>query len=232
MPIRMHIITLKNFFSTGSQELSLFGLMLARNQASVRSIVLFAVLGLLSLHSTWKVGLEAGRWSVLDVLLGCEFDHERWDIDHLLANSDVSLSDHDSSVMDTLGELVSLGNDGLESSEHELINGKTKDVIEGLLVFLHETELDDSSDEGITFELSSWVVLIKSHEFSSSLSELGEGKLDSPHFSLVLEAISTNDFELMGESVLIERLSWGLRSFLVVCVFLWHVSIYTYCSLQ
>ena len=104
------------------------------------------------------------------MLLGSELDHERWNIDHLLANSDVSLSDHDSSVMDTLGELVSLGNNGLKSSEHELINGKTENVIEGLFVFLHETELDDSSNEGITFELSSWIVLIKGHEFSSSLS--------------------------------------------------------------
>jgi len=166
------------------------------------------------------------------VLLGGELDHERWDIDHLLANSDVSLSDHDSSVMDTLGELVSLGNNGLKSSEHELINGKTENVIEGLLVFLHETELDDSSDEGITFELSSWVVLIKSHEFSGSLSKLGEGELDSPHFSLVFETVSSDNLELSSESVLVERLSWGLRSFLVVCVFSWHVSKYTYCSLQ
>ena len=159
----------------------------------------------------------------MNVLLRRDSNHERWNVDELLSNGNVSLSDQRSGVMDRVSEL-SGGNKGLKSSSHELVDGETENVIELSLVLLQQSKLDDSSDEGVTFEGSSWVVLIKGKEHSSGLSKLGEGKLDSPHFSLVLESVSTNDFELVKKSILIERLSWGLRGFPIICVFPWHVS--------
>ena len=123
--------------------------------------------------------------------------------------------------MDGVSEL-SLGNKGLESSLHELVDGKTENVIELSLALLEEAELADSSDEGITFEKSSGISLVKGEELTSSLSELGEGILDSPDFSLVAEAVSADEVELGSESLLIEGLPGRLRSFLVVSVFLWH----------
>jgi len=74
----------------------------------------------------------------------------------LLADSDVSLSDEDSSVVHGVGEL-SLGDEGLKSSLHELVDGETEDVIELSLVLLEEAELDNSPDESVTFESSSGV---------------------------------------------------------------------------
>jgi hypothetical protein len=41
---------------------------------------------------------------VVDVLLRVETDDERWDVDDLLADSDVSLTDEDTSVVNRLGE--------------------------------------------------------------------------------------------------------------------------------
>ena len=137
------------------------------------------------------------------------------------------MSDKDSGVMDAGSEL-SLGDKGLESSFHELVNGKTENVIELSLVLLQQTELDDSSNESITLEDSFWIVLQKGHELSGGLSKFGEGELNSPHFSLVLESVGTDDLELIDESILIEGLSWGLGSFLVVCVFFWHAEVYTF----
>ena len=156
------------------------------------------------------------------MLLGGDSDHEGWNINDLLSNGDVSLSDKDSGVMDAGSEL-SLGDKGLESSFHELVNGKTENVIELSLVLLQQTELDNSSNESVTLEDSLGIVLQEGHELSGSLSKLGEGELNSPHFSLVLKSVGTDDLELIDESILIEGLSWGLGSFLVVCVFLWHV---------
>ena len=167
----------------------------------------------------------------MDVLLGGNSDHVRWDIDGLLSNGNVLLSDHDSGVMNGLGEL-SGSNDGLESSLHELVDSQSEDVIELLLVRFEEAELDDSSNEGVTFEESLWVSLLEGQELSGSLSEFGEGERHSPHFSLTLQPVLADDFKLTGKSVLIEWLSWGLGSFLVVCVFSWHVDLLGLCSLS
>ena len=156
------------------------------------------------------------------MLLGGDSHHEGRNVDNLLSNGDVSLSNHNSSVVHTVGEL-SLGHQGLESSLHELVGGQSKHEIQFSLVSLQQTKSDNSLDEGVSFENSSGVGLIEGEELSGSLSELGESELDSPDFSLVLEAVSTDNLELAGESILVERLLGGLRCFTVVCVSLWHV---------
>lgn len=86
---------------------------------------------------------------MLDVLLRGNSDHEGWDVDHLLANSDVSLSDEDASVVNRVGDLLLL-DEGLQASLHELVNGKTQDIIELSLRFLQETKSDHTSDKSIT----------------------------------------------------------------------------------
>lgn len=119
--------------------------------------------------------------------------------------------------------MVSHGNLSLESSLHELGEGKTENVIELSLVGLEETELDDSADKGFTLELSSGIIFLEGEELSGSLSELGENELDSPDFSLVLKTISTDNIELAEQPVLIVGLSWSLRSLVVVRVKLGHM---------
>ena len=44
-----------------------------------------------------------------------------------------------------------LGNDGLESSLEELVEGQSKDVIELSLVFLDQAKSHHSADEGVAF---------------------------------------------------------------------------------
>ena len=156
------------------------------------------------------------------MLLRAHSDHEGWNVDHLLADGDVSLSDHDSGVVHGVGDLA-LSNEGLESSLHELVDGQTQDVIELSFIFFQQTESHDSSNEGITFELSSWVFLGQGQELSGGLSELGEDELDSPDLSLVSESVLSDDFELADKSILIEWLLGVLGSFPVVGVSLWHV---------
>ena len=85
--------------------------------------------------------------------LGRDSDHEGRNVDELLSDGDVLLSEKDSGVVDGgLGSNDSLlGHDGLESSLEELVDGETENVIELPLVVLEEAESDHSSDEGITY---------------------------------------------------------------------------------
>mmetsp|Transcript_2722 Transcript_2722/g.4622 ORF Transcript_2722/g.4622 Transcript_2722/m.4622 type:complete len:219 (+) Transcript_2722:222-878(+) len=188
----------------------------------VGSLVIAALVAALLLLSAGVTSLVDGGGSDLDVLLGRDSDHEGGDVDELLSDGDVSLSNHDSGVVHTVGELP-LGNEGLQSSLHELVHGKSEDEIELPLVPGEQAELDDSSNESVSLEDSSGVVNLEGEEISGSLSELCEGELDSPDLSLVLKSVSADDLELVHESVLIEGLSRGLEGFTVVCVFSWHV---------
>ena len=106
--------------------------------------------GLLALHSSEFAGSLARGGGKSDELLGGSSHEERRDSDELLADGDVSLSDEDSGHVDGFGE-VSLDNEGLESSLHELVDGQTKDVIELTLVLVEESKTDHSLDEGLTY---------------------------------------------------------------------------------
>ena len=156
------------------------------------------------------------------MLLAGEPHHEGGDVNELFSNSNMSLSDHDSGVMHGGGQL-SLGDQGLESSLHELVDGESENVIELSLVLLEEAELDYSADDGVSFELSSGIIFGKGEKSSGGLSQFGEGKLDSPDFSLVLKAVSSDDSQFVHKSLSIERLSWGLGSSSIIGISLWHV---------
>jgi len=105
--------------------------------------------GSLSLHAAWLASLVHGGGGEADMLLRRSSHHEGWDVDHLLANSDVSLSDKHASVMDRLGELA-LNDESLKTTLHELGNGESQDVIKFAFGFLEETESDHTGDEGVS----------------------------------------------------------------------------------
>lgn len=107
-------------------------------------------MSLLGLGAAELASLEDGSRSQLNVLLRADSHEVAGNVDELLADGDVSLSNENTSVMNGVGEL-SLGNDGLETSLHHLGKGETEHVIELSLIFLEETESNHSSDKGITY---------------------------------------------------------------------------------
>jgi len=111
--------------------------------------VLFTT-GLLPLGSSELAGSLARGGGERDELFTGASNEERGDVDHLFADSDVSLSDEDASLMYGSSE-VSLDNEGLESTFHELVDGQTEHVIELALVLVEETKSDHALDEGITY---------------------------------------------------------------------------------
>jgi hypothetical protein len=104
--------------------------------------------GLLSLHTAGLLCLDDRGSGVLDVLLGGSSNNERWDVDHLLADGDVSSSDQDASVVNRRGELA-LEHEGLKASFHQLRDSESEHVIELALRLLEQTKSDHASDDGL-----------------------------------------------------------------------------------
>ena len=106
-------------------------LRLSSLNCTIRSVVFasIATTGLLSLDTTILSSLVDRGSRVLNVILGRCTNNERGDVNHLFADSNVSLEDEDTSVMDRLCE-VALHDEGLETSFHELRDGQTKYIIE------------------------------------------------------------------------------------------------------
>lgn len=104
------------------------------------------------------------------MLLGAHSYQETWDVHELLANSDVSLSDENSSVMHGVSEL-SLGDKGLKSSLHDLGEGKTQDVIELSFILLEHSESNHSSDKSITYNkiINIFNISVRTLEHSSRI---------------------------------------------------------------
>merc|ERR1739847_138456 len=167
---------------------SLFGI------AVGTSLVLALVL---SGDSAWSA---AGQWRLeaeIDVFLAIESDNVGWNIDDLLSHSDVSLSDEHSSVVDRLGE-TELEHLSLESSLHKVLNLQTENA-----------DSHQSSEEGVTFEQSLWVLVLEGEQVSGGLSDLGQEKLGPPDLFLVLEANLADELQLGVESLLLVRSLWG-----------------------
>ena len=102
------------------------------------------------------------------MLLRINMDHEGRRVDDLLTNTNVSLLNELTSVVDGLGK-TELEDLGLQSAFHELGGGKFENVIELHVFFRDETETSHTTNDGSTLENSAGILLIESEEFTSSL---------------------------------------------------------------
>jgi hypothetical protein len=179
----------------------------------------------LSGNSAWSSTGQWGFETEIDVFLAVESDNVRWNIDDLFSDSDVSLSDQDSSVVNGFGE-TEFEDLGLESSFHEIFDFKSEDVIKFHVLFIEDTNSHQSSEKGVTFEEPLWVFVFKGQQVSGGFSDLGQQHLDSPDFFFVFEAELSDEFQLGVESFLLEGSFWGDISLVVVLRFNgWHGSI-------
>jgi len=172
-------------------------------------ILLLRSLGLLPANTTRTSTTEWRAQSEIDVLLGVETNNEGWDVDDLLANADVSLADEDTGVVDGLGE-TELVDTGLKTTLQEILDLQGQHVIELHAGFVEDTDTDETANEGISFEKSLGVLLLKSEKLTSSSSDLTQSELNSPHFPLVSQSILTDQLELRVKSSGLERSSWDL----------------------
>lgn len=137
------------------------------------AITLLSGLGLLSPDTTGTSATEWRGQSEVDVLLGVETDNERGDVDDLLSNTDVALLNEDTGVVDGLGE-TELVDASLKTTLQEILNLQGQDVIELHAGLIKDTDTDETANEGIAFEETLGVLLIKSEELTVRMLETVE----------------------------------------------------------
>ena len=79
----------------------------------------------------------------------------------------MTLADQDTSVVDRLGK-TELVDTGLETTLQEILGLQGQDVIESHAGFIEHTDTDETTNEGISFEETLGVLLIKSEKLTAS----------------------------------------------------------------
>ena len=153
----------------------------------------------------------------VDVLLGRGPDVEGGDVDQLVADADVALTDEDAGVVDGLGEalLVDLG---LQTTLEELLGGELEDGVEIELVVGEEAVARHAAEEGGTLEDALGVLGVEGEERTGGLPEFGQGVLDAPDLALATEAVLADELELGVEALLLVGTAGRLEG-LAVCRF-------------
>lgn len=129
------------------------------------------------------------------MLLGLESNHERGNVDNLLADSNVSLRNENSGVVDGLGQ-TQLEHLGLQSSLQEVLGRQSQHVIELHSVLGKNTESNQSSDQSVTLKQTLGVLLVSGKQLSGGSSDLGQLETDSVDLPLVLETKLSVELEL------------------------------------
>lgn len=99
------------------------------------------------------------------MLLGIETDNEGWDVDDLLSDADVALTDQDTGVVDGLGE-AELVDAGLEAALQEILDLEGQDVIELHAGLIKDTDANETANESVTLEKTLWVLLVQGQELT------------------------------------------------------------------
>jgi hypothetical protein len=121
--------------------------------------------GLLAANTAGAAATEGRGQGEVDVLLGVEADHERGDVDDLLADADVALLDEDTGVVDGLGE-AELVHAGLETALQEILDLEGQDVIELHAGLIEHTDAHETANQSIALEQTLGVLLVESEELT------------------------------------------------------------------
>merc|ERR1719187_2580429 len=117
-------------------------------------IIILTALALLCVSPLDAAGSSTteGRFEAeVNVLLGVEPHNEAGYVDHLLPNSNVTLSDEDASVVDRLSK-SKLEHLGLKTTLQEILNLETEHVIELHATFFKHTNAHKTTKQCITFK--------------------------------------------------------------------------------
>merc|ERR1719347_815438 len=163
----------------------------------------FALLGVLPLDTSWSASTEGRLEAEVNVLLGVQADDEGWDVDDLLSDTNMPLSDQDTCMMDRLGK-SQLEDLGLKTTLQEILNLEAENVIKLHLALVQDSDSDQTSKECVSLEQSLGILLLKGQQSPSSGPDLGQGILDPPDFTLVPQTIFSNEFQLLVKTGFLE----------------------------
>jgi len=131
----------------------------------ITSILLLSRLGLLSPNTAGTSTTEWRAEGEVDVLLRVQTDDERRNIDDLLADTNVTLTDQDTSVVDGLGE-TELVDTGLKTTLQEIFNLQGQHVIELHAGLVEDTDTNETANEGVTFEEALGILFVEGEQLT------------------------------------------------------------------
>jgi len=124
---------------------------------------------LLALDTAGTATTEGRGQREVNVLLGVQADHVGGHVDNLLADTDVTLLDEDTGVVDGLGE-AKLVHAGLETALKEILDLQGKNVIELHAGLVEDTDAHKTANQGVTLEQTLGILLIESEELTATVS--------------------------------------------------------------
>lgn len=160
--------------------------------------------GLLALDTARAATTVGGSESEVDVLLRVKANHVGRHVDDLLADTDVTLLDQDTSVVNGLGK-SELIDTGLQTTLQEVLDTEGQDVIELHAGLIEHTNADQTTNQSVTFEKTLGVLLIEGEKLTSSTTDLGKGELDTPHLTLVAQAVLADNLQFRVKTSGLER---------------------------
>ena len=146
--------------------------------------------------------------------------HEvRRHVHHLFADTDVTLFDEHSCVVDRLGQ-GQFKHFCLQAALKEFLRGQLQHKVELLLLLSQKSvPLELAHDRG-ALKKPLRVFVWKCEEVTGGLADFCKGELHAPDFTLAAEAILAAELELLVEALLLERTTRLLESFRVVAAVL------------
>jgi hypothetical protein len=138
------------------------------------------------------------------VLLGSSTNIERRNIDKLRSNTNVSLTDQNTSMMDRLGKTL-LVNLGLKTPLQKLLSSKLKDGIKIKLIISKKTVTGHATKKSRSLKDTLGILGVKGEKTTGSLTELGESELYTPDLALASETVLSYELELGIKTLLLER---------------------------
>merc|ERR1712045_728400 len=127
---------------------------------------------------------------------------------YLLPDSDVSLPDEDTGVVDGLGQ-PQLEHLGLKTTLQEVLDLETEHVVELHLALVEHTDPHQATQQRVALEQPLGVLLLEGEEDPGGGPHLGEAVLDAPHLPLVPQPVLSDQLQLLVQSSLLE---WSPRS--------------------
>jgi len=160
--------------------------------------------GALALDTTGASTTKGRREGEVDVFLRVESDNERGYVDDLTTDTDVTLADEDTSVVDRLGK-AALEDLRLETALQEVLDLQRQHVIEPHAALVEHTDPDKTADERVTLEKTLGVLVVELEELTSSTTNFRQNQGDAPNFALVAETGLAGKLELGIETSRLER---------------------------
>jgi hypothetical protein len=124
---------------------------------------------------------------------------------------DVTLLDQDTGVMNGFGH-ARLKHKSLEASLQEVLHGESQHIIELVLAFIEKTIPVHASQQSLSLEDTTSVLLIQGQQHTSIVADTAQSVLHPPKLTLVAETILSDQLQLSIETLLLEGPARLLKS--------------------